>query len=70
MNEVTELAKEACGLIAVHMGKQTAQLYQDFYKDKDVRTILLSIEELLSEVIGNQRAKSELTPLISKYNLQ
>lgn len=70
MNESQQFADEACRLIGVHIGEQSAKLYRDFYQDKDVKTVFESIRELLSEVVGESRAQSELSPLIDKYHLR
>jgi hypothetical protein len=70
MNESQQLASEACRLIGVHIGEKTATLYKDFYKDKDSETVLASVGELLSEVVGEARAQAELTALQNKLQLK
>lgn len=70
MSESQQLVDEACQLIGLHMGKKTAMLYKDFYKDKDSETVLASVEELLSEVVGESQAKRELTALQGKLHLK
>lgn len=70
MNESQQLIDEACRLIGLHIGEKIALLYRDFYKDKDKETILISVEELLSEVVGDSRAKMELIELQSKLHMK
>lgn len=70
MNETQQLVDEACRLIGLHIGERTALLYKDFYRDKDEETVLASIGELLSEVVGESQAKRELSVLQDKLHLK
>lgn len=50
------LLDKALKIIADNMGEYTANLYRDFYKDKDAQTIAISVKELLVEIIGENNA--------------
>lgn len=50
----------ACQLIADNLGQTTAEQYREFYKNKDRDTIIVSVHELLSELVGPENAKKQM----------
>ena len=50
-------------LIEQNLGQYTAELYKNFYRDKDAETILISCEQILAELLGEQSAKKHMIPL-------
>jgi len=68
MNE-KQFKKDALELIAEYFGEYTKMLYIKFYKDKPVKTVLASLQELLIEMIGPKKTEKVLRPLREKYNL-
>ncbi|MBI5044633.1 MAG: hypothetical protein HZC02_01795 [Candidatus Levybacteria bacterium] len=52
--------------IADTLGKKTATMYSEFYKDKPSEVIKVSLEELLTEVVGKQQARKRMTKLTEK----
>ena len=65
MDSVQELvAKDKLvAMISKNLGSTTADLYRDFYKTKDLPTATVSARELLTEVIGKERAVAELAQI-------
>jgi hypothetical protein len=51
------------------LGTTTSKLYENFYQDKDVETIMLSAHELLDEFMGRTRAQEELKRIYDKADL-
>lgn len=47
-------------LIADNLGETTAEQYREFYKNKDRDTIVISVSELLSELVGPENAKKQM----------
>lgn len=58
-----EMKAEALKLIAEHFGKETAHLYEDFYNEHDLNTVMESIQELLSDHLGEEKAQEVLSSL-------
>lgn len=52
-----ETMEKALQLISDNLGDYTANLYRDFYKDKDRDTIIKSAEELLNEMLGESNTQ-------------
>ena len=50
----------ACQLIADNLGQTTAEQYKEFYKNKDRDTIVVSVSELLTELVGPENAKKQM----------
>lgn len=53
----------AVKLIENNLGGEFARLYQEFYKDKTNEEILVSVRELLSEVVGPEMADEQVNNL-------
>lgn len=51
-----EIKNKALAIITQYFGHSTAELYTDYYKDKDPDYIKKSLSELLSESIGPSMA--------------
>lgn len=58
---------DACALVSKWLGNETAKMYRDFYDKKDVDEVLVSLRELLEEMVGEVQAESELEELKKKY---
>jgi len=54
---------QALRLISENLGEVTAKSYAEFYKDKDDVTIKESVNELLTEVIGDRKASEVISEL-------
>jgi hypothetical protein len=61
------LRGEIVGVLRSNMGAVTADLYDNFYKDKDIDIIIGSATELLVEFLGEAHGKSIATDLKNKY---
>ena len=53
---MSTIKHQAIRLINVYLGEVSANAYAKFYKDKSDEVILMSVKELLSEVLGNKKA--------------
>ena len=62
-----EIIEQACRIIQVNLGKTTAEMYEKFYATKAEQEILLSVRELLIEIVGPQNAQDQLRGLFNKY---
>lgn len=60
MENNENIINSACQLIADNLGKTIAEQYKEFYKDKDRDTIVVSVHELLSELVGPENAKKQM----------
>jgi hypothetical protein len=65
-----DLIADACKLIALNYGEYTSSLYQKYYADKDNSHILTSLQELLEEMVGPEKASQQLLPLFKKYTIK
>jgi hypothetical protein len=50
--ELSPVAQKALVLIGEYLGQYTADIYQNFYQEKEDQVILESVNELLEEVVG------------------
>lgn len=57
MQDKDKTLKWAINIIADNLGDYTANLYKDFYKDKDSNTIISSVSELMNEVMGKENSE-------------
>jgi hypothetical protein len=55
-----QLKDEAVRLLEVHYGENTAKLYKDFYEDKPGEIVKESLFELLSELLGKDKAQEQI----------
>ena len=53
------IREHAISLIKKYMGDNTANVYREFYKDKDDETILSSLHELLDEFLGDSKLATQ-----------
>lgn len=60
---VYDLKERATKLIAENLGDVAAKAYKNFYADKPDDLILQSIEELLTEVLGESKSKEKMKTL-------
>lgn len=56
-----KIRKKAISLISENFGESTAKLYKEYYQNKELNEIKLSIKELLTELVGPKNAKKQLT---------
>jgi len=63
---------QACLIIRENIGEQTAEMYRRFYNKQEPGAILLSLKELLSELVGPDNANRQLASLraLNKNNKQ
>lgn len=59
-NEQQITIDNACQLIADNLGQTTADQYRAFYKNKDRDTIIISVSELLTEMVGPENARKQM----------
>jgi len=67
-NDKKSLLDEACKVVYLNFGDQTAQLYKAGLKDKAESEILSSLEESLKELVGPESAKEQLREIKEKFN--
>jgi hypothetical protein len=54
------LIDQARKILSLHLGDKAAEMYAKFYQDKTDNTVIASVEELMTELIGPKRASFEL----------
>jgi len=60
------LLEEACKIVYLNYGHQTAQLYKAGLKDKAEKEIFQSLEQSLKELVGPANAEEQLRNLKEK----
>ena len=55
-----KILNQICELIGKNLGYSIIDEYREFYKDKEDNIIFLSVETLLTELVGPKAAKNEL----------
>jgi hypothetical protein len=58
------------GMIQIEFGNYAASLYKDFYNKEPIDKIVVSANELFSEMIGEVKAKEKLDPVWKKLNIK
>lgn len=69
-NNKKSLLDEACKVIYLNFGHETAQLYKAGLKDKAEREILASLESSLKELVGPEHAARQIREMKEKFNYQ
>ena len=67
-NNKKSLLEEACRVVYLNFGNETAQLYKAGLKDKAEKEILASLESSLNELVGPEHAKQQIAEMKMKYN--
>lgn len=62
------LLDEACKIVYLNFGNETAQLYKAGLKDKAEKEILASLEKSLNELVGPEHAQQQIEEMKAKYN--
>ena len=62
------LLEEACKIVYLNFGDQTAQLYKAGLKDKAEKEIFSSLEGSLKELVGPEHAEQQLQEIREKFN--
>ena len=60
MTTNSELITKAKLVIADNFGAHISGEYEKFYSDKDEKTIITSLESLLTDILGSEPAKVQL----------
>ena len=64
-----DIIDDSVSLLSEYIGAVTAQMYRRFFKEQDVKGVLKSTEDVLSQLIGPQKAHIEVLVLAKKYNI-
>jgi hypothetical protein len=62
------LLDEACKIVYLNFGHETAQLYKAGLKDKAEKEILASLEKSLNELVGPEHARHQIEEMKTKFN--
>lgn len=62
-NNNKSLLEEACKIVYLNFGSETAQLYKAGLKDKAEKEILMSLEASLGELVGPKNAEIQIAEL-------
>ncbi|MDD4332906.1 MAG: hypothetical protein PHT51_02230 [Patescibacteria group bacterium] len=63
-----QLTKVACNLILANLGEVACGYYKDFYQKQDEDTIVKSVRELLTELVGPSNAAKQLKQAGINFN--
>ena len=69
MNDADAIKQHVLWVIFKNLGETTAKIYREFSQNKEPETILKSANELLTEMMGKEKAQKELEEIFLKYNL-
>jgi hypothetical protein len=58
--EYHNIKEKAVNIIASYFGANTAGLYKEYYKDKNEDLVIISLRELLTEIVGVDKAENVL----------
>jgi hypothetical protein len=61
------LLEEACKIVYLNYGHQTAQLYKAGLKDKAEKEIFQSLEQSLAELVGPANAEEQLRSIKEEF---
>ncbi len=67
MDNDIDVRQEAVTIISSVLGEKTASLYSKYYEDKSVKVILSSLDELLTEHMGQKKADEVTEAIYNKY---
>ena len=70
MEPSKQLKKEAAEVISKYFGQHTAELYETFYADKPDETVLFSLEELLTEHLGEKETRKQVDLLKNNVGIK
>ena len=70
MTNTKQLIDEACLIISNNLGQEIAGKYKKYYDNKNEKTILMSINQLLTELVGAENAQKQLQELSQKLNIK
>lgn len=59
--DLSPVGQKALALVSEYLGQYTADIYQNFYRGKDDQIILDSVNELLEEVVGENKTGQLMT---------
>lgn len=64
LDKSQKIRKAVVELLRRFFGDETADMYENFFQDEDAETILQSAKELLTEVLGEQKAEEEIQHIV------
>lgn len=67
-NDKKSLLDEACKVVYLNFGHETAQLYKAGLKDKAEKEIIASLENSLNELVGPEHASQQIEEMKEKFN--
>lgn len=67
MDDQKEIRKEAARIISDALGNETGLLYDLYLKNKTIEEILIALEDLLNEYLGDKKTKEIIDELHHKY---
>ena len=62
------IVNKACELISSNLGEMTAEYYREFYRNKSPDLILVSLKELLLELVGPKSTEKQIEELKNIIN--
>ena len=63
--DAKEVKAKAVNLISTYLGEVVAKSYGEFYAGKDISIVKVSVNELLSDYLGEKKAKE----ILIKYGI-
>ena len=70
LDSTKQIKEEIISLYLRYFGSQTADNYSNFYADKDIKIVLTSATELITEYAGESKSKEILGDIYKRYNIQ
>ncbi len=69
MDQVSRLHTAALGLISKYFGQTTAEVYDQFFSGEPDSVITTSINEIMVDYIGQEKANYEISKIMEQSNL-
>lgn len=69
MPSLIPFTEDALQSIQRYLGKATADAYARFFSGKDEKSVVKAVEELLTDVLGQEKAEEEISGLLKKHRL-
>lgn len=65
-----EMREILINMIKIEFGNYAVSLYKKFYTEEPIDIIVISANELFSELMGEAKAKEKLAPIWEKFKIK
>ncbi len=69
MEQISKLQTAAVNLISKYFGQSTAEIYTHFFSGEPDDVIITSLNEIMVDYVGENKAKSEIDKIVKESSL-